>query len=275
MAIAASGRVDVRAYAIAQCTITAFHLMTHYANDYFDRECDARSTQTPYSGGSGALVDGSLAPRVAFVAALVCAAVGFSGLALLAGYVHAPAAAALGFAIALGAWCYSAPPLRLLARGLGELDTALVVAVLVPLCAFAAQRAPLEPSVLASTVPGAAAMFAMMLAVEFPDIVSDRAGGKRNLVVRFGARRGARLSIAATIAVYVAVASALTIGAPPVLGLFEALTIPAAIALVRALGAWREPDAFADETLAALGVTFFFVVTFFALLAYVAPLRKL
>ena len=70
-------------YALAQLTITAFHLMTHYANDYFDRHADARSVPTPYSGGSGVLVEGLLAPAVALRAALVAAAFGVAGIALL------------------------------------------------------------------------------------------------------------------------------------------------------------------------------------------------
>ncbi len=60
------GWVAWAAYALAQFTITSFHLMTHYANDYFDRHADAAGTPTPYSGGSGTLTDGSLAPAVAW-----------------------------------------------------------------------------------------------------------------------------------------------------------------------------------------------------------------
>jgi len=251
-----AGRFDPRAYALAQLTITAFHLMTHYANDYFDRACDARSVRTPYSGGSGALVDGSLHPRVALRAA---------ALGLLA---HAGIAAAVGASIGALAWAYSAPPLRLLARGLGELDTAVIVAILVPLCAYAAQRPPLVVLALASTLPGAAAMFAMMLAVEFPDLASDTVGGKRNLVVRFGPARARSFALAAVVATYGAVAIALACGAPPALAFLELLSLPAAVGLGRALRSRATGRGVADEVLAGRGVAFFVVVTFDALLAY-------
>lgn len=273
MAVAATGHFAPPAYAWAQATITAFHLMTHYANDYFDRAADARATRTAYSGGSGALVDGSLAPPVALVAALVCAAGGMVGVIALATVARAPLAAAFGVSIALGAWIYSAPPLRLLGRGLGELDTALVVAVLVPLCAYGAQGAALDARAIASTLPGAAAMFAMMLAVEFPDIAADAAGGKRNLVVRFGAGAGSRLGIAATAATYGAVLVALVAGAPAVFAGFEGLTLPVGIGYARALSRRHSANRIGDEALAARGVAFFFVVTFFGMLAYAASLR--
>jgi 1,4-dihydroxy-2-naphthoate octaprenyltransferase len=84
------------------------------------------------------------------------------------------------------AWAYSAPPWRLLARGLGELDTVAVVAVLVPLAGYATFARGFSAHVLLAVVPGACAMFAMMLAVEMPDVRADAATGKRTLVVRWG-----------------------------------------------------------------------------------------
>ncbi|MBD5654058.1 MAG: prenyltransferase, partial [Candidatus Eremiobacteraeota bacterium] len=172
------------AYAAAQATISAFHLMTHYANEYFDRDADGFGFRTPYSGGSGVLLDGTLPPIVALRAAQICAAAGVAGTAVLGLVVREPASVALALAIGVLAWCYSAPPARLLARGLGEGTTALVVAVLVPLCAYAAQRGVPSVFAIVMTLPGACAMIAMMLAVEYPDIAADIAAGKRNLLVR-------------------------------------------------------------------------------------------
>ena len=99
---------------MVQAAVTSLQLMTHYANDYFDRDADARAQRTPFSGGSGALVDGSLDPAVAWRAALVCLLAGLSAAALLLA-AGRPGSAALLIAIAALAWAYSAPPLRLLA----------------------------------------------------------------------------------------------------------------------------------------------------------------
>ena len=276
IAVAIGARFELAAYALAQLTITAFHLMTHYTNDYFDRAADVRSARTPYSGGSGTLVDGSLAPRVALIAGGVCATIGFEGAFSLAVDVHASIAAGLAVAIGVLAWAYSAPPIRLLARGLGEMDTALVVAVLVPLCAFAAQRPPVGGfgTALATTLPAAAAIFAMMLAVEYPDLASDAIGGKRNLVVRAGPRRARAFGLVAIIATYVAVGIAIARGAPPALGLVEATNVPLGIGLARKFAMRATPgDGHDDEALAGNGVAFFFVVSLDALLAYLAGLR--
>ncbi|BDE06996.1 hypothetical protein WPS_22720 [Vulcanimicrobium alpinum] len=201
-------RLDAATYLWAQAMVTSLHLMVHYANDYFDREGDAHAAQTPWSGGSGVLVAGALPARAALTAALVC---GAAGLALALRFAAAGDAvtAVIGVAIAAGAWCYSAPPIRLAARGLGELDTALVVAVLVPCAGYAAFARAIDEPILAAVTPPAFAMFAMMLCVELPDAGADRASGKRTLVVRWGPARACPLivasaSIAAAVAVSVA-----------------------------------------------------------------------
>jgi 1,4-dihydroxy-2-naphthoate octaprenyltransferase len=267
-----AGAVDWGAYGLAQVAITSFHLMTHYANDYFDCKGDALSVRTAFSGGSGALVDGSLPEWVGLAAALVCLAAGaFAAAALAARGLGL--AAALALPICALAWAYSAPPLRLAARGLGELNAALVVAVLVPLCAFAAQGRPLDALAIFSSLPGAAAMFAMMLAVEYPDVHADAATGKRNLVVRLGERPAKWLAYAAILASYAALGTALLAGAPARLIPLELLSLPAAVSLSAVLA--RRRDARDDAWLAACGVGFFFLVSLFALTAYAQVATKL
>jgi 1,4-dihydroxy-2-naphthoate octaprenyltransferase len=255
-------------FLLAQATVVAFHLMTHYANDYYDRAADLRAARTPFSGGSGALVDGSLPPWVGLAAALACAALGTAGCIALALRGLAPAAA-LGGAIGILAWAYSAPPVRLLARGLGEIDCALVVAILVPLCTFASQSVALTPLALAITLPGGAAMFAMMLAVEYPDVRVDRATGKRNLIVRLGERAAAPLVVAACAAIYAGLALALLAGAPPALAILELLTLPLVGEFARSV-LRRSSEGPDDEAIAGRGVALFFIVSFFALLAFLS-----
>jgi 1,4-dihydroxy-2-naphthoate octaprenyltransferase len=177
--------LDWPAYLWGQLIVTSFHLMVHFANDYFDREGDALATRTPWSGGSGVLPAGALPSWVALVAARACAAIGL--LATLRAALNGDVAIAFtALAIAGLAWAYSAPPLRLLARGFGELDAVAVVALLVPLAGYAAFAHALGTHAVLATLPGIAAMFAMMLSVEIPDHAADTAAHKRNLVVRWG-----------------------------------------------------------------------------------------
>lgn len=215
--------LDAIAYAWGQGLVTALHLMVHYANEYYDQAGDRLALRTPFSGGSGVLVRGQLAPRVALVGALVCAALGALAIARAA-LGGATLVAALGIAIGVLSWSYSAPPLRLLARGLGELDTVVVVGGLVPLVGFASFAGRLDALALATAVPGVCAMFAMMLCVEIPDRSADEASGKRTLVVRWGAGRA--LAVAAASAL--CAVGALVLVATATFGIAAALAVGAA-----------------------------------------------
>jgi 1,4-dihydroxy-2-naphthoate octaprenyltransferase len=259
------GTIDWNAYVLAQCAVTAFHLMTHYGNDYFDRSGDRPGARTAFSGGSGVLVEGSLAPGVALGAAVTALGAGCAATAALAVAGHHQAAL-VAVAIGILAWSYSAPPPRLSARGWGEINAAVVVAVLVPLCAFCAQSGAPDPVAFAATLPGACAMLAMMLAVEFPDAAADAASGKRNLVVRLGPDRAARLAYAAIAGAFACAGISLALGVPATAALLQAPSLYPAWVLARAFRLRDEPGG--PARLARSGVAFFFLVSLGAVLGF-------
>ena len=246
--VVAGHPINVAHYVIGQCAVTAFQLMTHYANDYFDYEADqANQTPTKWSGGSRVLPAGELPRHVALVAALVLAVLGLTATAALS------STGALGilFAIVVLAWSYSAPPFRLCARGLGEIDTAIVVTVLVPLLGFTLQGGDATrdaTKMLALTIaPLAMLQFAMLLAIEFPDAVGDAMTGKRTLVVRIGAGRAALLYVVITLLAFVWPVIAYVCGLP---GHVAALmAVPAPIAIWRIARIADHADASAFERL--------------------------
>ncbi len=94
--------LDWRAYLLGQLIVTSFHLMVHFANDYFDRESDVLGVRTPWSGGSGVLPEGALPAWVALAAARVCAAAGCAAT-LVAGVTGAFVLAGVGISD-WGAW---------------------------------------------------------------------------------------------------------------------------------------------------------------------------
>ncbi|MEJ7603221.1 MAG: prenyltransferase [Kofleriaceae bacterium] len=248
--------IDLARYVWGQLAVTAFQLMTHYANDYFDYEADrANTTPTQWSGGSRVLVGGELPRRVALIAALILAALGVAASLVVvreAGTWVLPTLVAMGVL----AWEYSAPPLRLCATGLGELDTAIVVTGLVPWLGFALQapdRIGLRTLVLA-IIPLALLQLAMLLAIEFPDAASDQATGKRTLVVRLGATRAAWLYVALTLAAYAWLPLAVLFGLPLHVALVAALPAPVALWRVIRIADHRDPAAFERLTLFAVAL---------------------
>ena len=176
-----------------QVAVTAAQLMTHFANDYFDLDADrANRTPTYWSGGSRVLVETALAPRWALYMALVLLAVALAATAQASRSAGAPAIAVLLAAVILS-WFYSAPPLRLHSRGVGELTVALVVPVLTTLAGYTLQTGRIGRAPLLAALPLAFFQFAMLLAIEIPDAEGDALAGKRTLVVRLGAEAGSRL----------------------------------------------------------------------------------
>lgn len=231
-ALAGVRRWDV--YGLGQLVVTATQLMVHYANDYFDLEADkANLTPTRWSGGSRVLPDGVLSPVVALRAAqvllfvAVCAAI---GVARRAG------GPALWLAVAMIAlaWGYSAPPARFCARGLGELTTAIVVTLLVPVYGYALQAGTVRAPVLLAAALPSALQFAMLLAIEFPDAAGDAATGKRTLVVRLGAPAAARLFAVVTLAAFGALPLWAAAGLPA-----RVAIAPLALAPIAIWQAWR------------------------------------
>ncbi len=214
------------------------------------------------------MVDGSVQPRTALAAALACA--GFGALAILwftASGQSAPAR--IGAAMGLLAWSYSAPPLRLASRGWGELDTALVVAVLVPLAGYAVFTGSVDGLSLAATVAPAFAMFAMMIAVEWPDREADAAGDKRNLLVRRGPAV-ARLAAVGALLIVPALCVPIGRGAPWAGAVFAALLAPLCFGFARSL--WSPHTAPATE-LAARGVAVYLITTMYEVFGYLTALH--
>jgi 1,4-dihydroxy-2-naphthoate octaprenyltransferase len=218
--------IDIRRYALGQGAVTAFQLMTHYANEYFDGD------PTRWSGGSQVLVEGTLPRKVALIAALVLAAIGIAVSAVLvcdAGTAIVPTLAA----IAVLAWMYSAPPVRLCARGLGEISIAIVVTGLVPWLAFSLQAPALRGGsiVLLAIAPLAVLQIAMVVAIELRDAAGDGAIGKRTLAVRLGPERAAQLYVLLMTAAYLCLPLAALLGLPTRVVIAATLPVP--------LAAWR------------------------------------
>ena len=255
--------VDWQVYILGQIMVTSFHLMVHYANDYYDRFCDESAERTAWSGGSGALLEGGLSPRVALNAAFVCAGIGAFAIAVFA-ISGAYLPALVGAVIALLCWSYSAPPMRLLARGWGELDTAVIIALLFPLAGYVTFAHVPALRLFASALPSVAAMFVLMFCVEYPDVDSDRATGKLNLVARLGRERSRHLIYGAVGAIYAGTILAIVLGAVMPLAYFVALTIPIAWILCVRLGKAHASD------VAASGVALFVATILGSTLAYLA-----
>jgi 1,4-dihydroxy-2-naphthoate polyprenyltransferase len=232
MAQSSGAPLNVPALLWGQVAITSIQLMTHYCNDYFDLPADqANPTPTRWSGGSRVLPNGLLQPRVALRIAIALAACGLAAALVLAVIVRPGVWTLPLFVLALVlAWSYSAPPLRLHSRGLGELTTALLVAGMTPLVGFYLQTGRVGLPLL-GVLPLCCLQFAMLLTIEFPDAIGDAAAGKRTLVVRLGGARAAGLLLLVLLAAYAVLPLLAELGLPA--------RVAAGAAALAPLAAWQ------------------------------------
>jgi 1,4-dihydroxy-2-naphthoate octaprenyltransferase len=224
---------------VGQIAITSIQLMTHYSNDYFDLPADrANQTATRWSGGSRILAEGLMPAQVGLYAAMFFGAVALFTSVVLTGFVQP---AALTFPLLLLsillAWEYSAPPLRLHSRGLGEVTVALLVPVLTPLVGYYLQSGVLTWLPLLASWPLACLQAGMILVINFPDAAGDRQESKRTLVIRLGATGAVRLYLALISVAYLSLPLLVWAGLPPTAAL--ALTIPLPLAVWQCLRMWR------------------------------------
>jgi len=209
------------------------HLAINVTNDIFDTLSgadEANVNPTQFSGGSRVLIYDLVTLRQ-----LVALAIGLFGGAAAIGLllVWATGSAVLlwiGVAGIVVGIAYTAPPLKLVYRGLGEIAVAIGFGPIMLLGAYVVQTGTLSWEAALVSVPVAILVALILYVNEIPDRVGDAAAGKRTLPVRLpqGVVTGVYLAGAV-------VAFAVVVGG--VIG--NLLPAPTLLALLAAPLAWR------------------------------------
>ena len=218
------------------------HAGANVVNDYYDalNGSDARNTERlfPFTGGSRLIQNGVLSVQEtrAFGYALLLLVIP-AGLWLTA---HSAAGLiGIGLAGLLIAWAYSAPPLQLMARGIGEL--AIVGGwLLVVLGTDFVQRGTFSAAPLIAGLPFALLVAAILYINQFPDRVADASAGKRTLVVRLGAPKARWGYLLLTLAAYLWLVCAILARALPPITAISLL--PVVLSLMACQQLWRHAD---------------------------------
>jgi 1,4-dihydroxy-2-naphthoate octaprenyltransferase len=239
------GALDSWPFALALAATLSVHAGVNILNDVYDDLGGTDRINTghihPFTGGSRHIQDGVMTARQMFrwgVALLAFAAV--LGLTLFA--MKGPGVLLFGAAgVTLGV-LYSAPPVRLSARGLGEAAVGVGFGVLPVTGAAWLQSGSLDWGGLLLSLPVALWVVNILLVNEIPDAAADGATGKRTLVVRLGVNGTRDLYVLLNVLAALCVAAAVAVGLVP---------LPAAAAapllLLAALGAARGMSRTADR----------------------------
>ena len=199
------------------------HAGSNVLNDVYDHRSGTDIINMervfPFSGGSRVIQDDVLSEtQMTRFGWLLLGCSACIGLLLL----HAGGWLLLGIGAAglfLG-WAYTAPPLRLVARGLGEPAIGVGFGILIPVGTACVQTGDWSPLATWAGLPYGLLVMLILIINEFPDVVADAATAKRNWVVRLGRRRAAGLYAVVAVTAVCSLCVGVIVGGLPLATLF-------------------------------------------------------
>ena len=214
------------------------HLALNVTNDVADASSgadDANVNPTMFSGGSRMIQYGLVSLR-----SMKLAAAGLYAAGIVIGlYLAATRSWDLLWIGAAGVFLsifYSAPPFKLVHRGLGEICVALGFGPIMVLGTYLVIARELSFEAFWASLPVALLIMLVLYVNQIPDRTSDAKAGKNTIVVRLSEQaivRGYALSVIAT---YVLIVLGVVLDLMPVWTLLGLGTIPLALQVYRALG---------------------------------------
>ena len=213
--------------------VVLLHMGANLGNGYYDHVSGADpANPNPgvLSGGSGLITSGALPAAFFRKSSLVCLGLGAALGLHLNSTVPGNLVLVVGIIGVALAHFYTAPPVKLAYRGLGEIAVGLAFGVLPVVGAYYVQAGTFSWLVVRASLPIAFATILILWVNQMVDFKPDRDTGKRNLVVVMGPRAAGRGMV---------LALALLMFGSLFAGVFTAALIPLTLVAVLAFGLIR------------------------------------
>jgi 1,4-dihydroxy-2-naphthoate octaprenyltransferase len=238
LGFATAGTFSLYLFILALLAIMALHSGANMTNDYFDhtsRNDWVNQNPTPFSGGSRFIQQGILSQKIILLLALLALTAGAAIGILIVLLTRSVFILILGLIGLLGGFFYTAPPIRLGYRSVGEPVIAMLFGLLPVYGSYYLQTQTIDIIPLLPAVIVGILIFLVILINEFPDVAADAVVNKRTLVVRFGISASVWIYRIALVTSFLAAAVATLIYRPFVFaGLFYLLTLPIAVVAIKA-----------------------------------------
>ncbi len=218
----------------------AIHIGLNTANDVFDALSgadEANVNPTQYSGGSRVIQRGLVTLRQMGAVSIGAYAVGIAVGLLLLALRPSWELLAIGVAGVLLSVFYTAPPFKLVYRGLGEITTAIGFGPLMVLGAYVVQREALSGEAFVASIPVAILIALILYVNEIPDRNSDALAGKRTLPTRLSPEVVTNGFLVAAILAFAVVAIGGATGVLPRPTLIALIAAPMALSVYRGIRA--------------------------------------
>ena len=229
--------INLAVLALSSLAVIFIMLMTFLINEYYDYEADLINREFHrLSGGSRVLPMGLIPRQQSLIAAYVCLSIAtIIGLLLYFYYKTGPFTIPLGAVGIFIGYFYTAKPLRLAYRGVGEVMIWFSCGWLATFTGYYLQTGHFDTVTTLAALPGATSVFLLILINEIPDINSDQLVGKRNLAVRLGKEKAAILYSIVLILCYVNIVAIIFFGVPTITAFLSIILIPLIIWNIRTI----------------------------------------
>lgn len=209
------------------------HAGANALNNYYDHKSGADSelvSTTPFYGGSDLIKTGQVPPGKVLRWGIALMAASLSALVALSALTGDPVFLLAGALFLVLAAQYTAPPLKLAYRGLGEITVFLLFGLLLVPAGFYVLSNTVTFSAILLSLPMAFLIFAVIFVNEVPDRPTDIASGKFNLTSRVKEELFSVVYLAALIAATLSLIGCVLTGILPQITLWGAfITIAAGL----------------------------------------------
>ncbi len=223
-------------FVLALLGIMAIHSGANMANDFFDHLSGndwANKNPTPFSGGSRYIQEGILSPKAILLTALLALAVGSAMGVVIIILTESLFILILGLIGLLGGFFYTAPPLKLGYRCIGELVIALLFGLFPVYGSYYLQTEVIDAIPLLPALIVGILIFLVILVNEFPDLKADAAVTKRTIVVRLGVPASVWIYRTALVASFLIAAAMMIYRSMFFAGLLYLITLPIAVFAIK------------------------------------------
>ncbi len=193
LAVLFNAQFDLGKFILGYSILFTAHLAVHYGNDYYDINVDKHNEPNVVSGGRGILVEN---PELRELSKILSITITGLSLILAAAFTVVfsyPITFFLFFLFGnLLAWFYTAPPIKLVYRRLGEI--ANIIAVVIFLGAgYFTLMGTLDLPFFIFSIPVIFLQIIFISSFEIPDMEGDKSGGKITWIVSWGREFGFKL----------------------------------------------------------------------------------
>jgi 1,4-dihydroxy-2-naphthoate octaprenyltransferase len=241
-------------YALTLGGMIAFHAATNVLNDFFDVKHGVDREGAPttkYRLHPAAFGQVPLSTTLAFSVSLYAVTLAAGIYLAFSSNVSILLVIAAGI---LGSVFYTADPIDLKARSMGEPTVFIMWGLLIPLGAYMVQTGAFAWVPLLASVPIGIFVALVLLANNIRDVGYDGTVREKTLAVTLGARRAQRVYLTLLAGAYAFVAAGMLVEQLPVWSFLVFLTVPGALRLARMFRGQVPDDA--DPRTAALAFRF-------------------